>query len=163
QSNFNRALIELDITLKDKACPANLRAASLAWKGYCHHSSGNVAAAIDDYRQALSLNRNLNYVSTQLAISLLQLKRYDEFKSEWRELLKAEPENHSYYFKRGLAYFANGNFNESAQDLSNFLKLERFASENCPGATVLLSLSHHLNHSNRAAHDALVSYEKNAT
>jgi serine/threonine protein kinase/lipoprotein NlpI len=159
QRNFSQALTELDSILKDQSSPSSLRIGAIILKGYCHHSLGKFTDAIDDYKEALALNRDIKGVRADLAICLLQMMRYDESISGWNELIKDDPNNHSYYCYRGFAYFAKGNFDEASKDLSQFLKLEDGRAENYAEATILLNLAQRYMHNDPAATAALLNYE----
>lgn len=71
-------------------------------RAYCRQQSGQLAAAVQDYRAALSKERQ-EWAELNLASCLYRLQRYPEAVEAWETVVKSSPTADRYY-RLGLSY-----------------------------------------------------------
>lgn len=88
------------------------------------HQSGDLAAAIRDYRAYLKLRPDAVDARSNLGAALSRSGRYAEAIVEYREALKRSPKNPPIWLNMALAYYKSGQISRAADELAGIHALQ---------------------------------------
>jgi tetratricopeptide (TPR) repeat protein len=106
--------------------------------GMCHLNIQNIDSALIYFAKAKANHANQNGIlDYELGICYGKQERYPESVIALTDAINIDPENGSYYYQRGLSYFALGNHEQACSDMIKSGKLGvkealDFKWKNCP-------------------------------
>ena len=100
------------------------------------HKSGDMDAAIREYRAFLAAKPNSVEARSNLGVALARLGRYEEAATEYKAALKLAPSQPGISFNLALAYYKTGDLTAAARELS---ALRAMVGEAPPQVNLLLA------------------------
>lgn len=93
--------------------------------GSVAQKAGDNEKAITAYQQAVALDPKYTKAQYNLALALMDAKRYDEAVATFDGLIKQEGPSYRAYYSQGLSYFYLGEYDRALEDFESALDLEK--------------------------------------